>query len=229
MSHFDKVFARPWATPSRLSHEDQHKSSLDDGELGSSGLTPRKAMSKESNVTLFDERVQSSKGHGDEKTKATEEDPGASVTLRDYVNTHGFSAKNRSSLSQLVDAHTPKPHALSANEQPKASWRGDNTLHYLGDLKEKVEPCQAYLDYASGSAPRQSFRPGRREEFAACLRRVGVGIDSNDVESIRKVRILRSLQDTRRASDSFFSLTARGVGTYNARDPIWALPGLESE
>ena len=30
LSHFDKVFSRPWATPSRLSHEDQHKSSLDD-------------------------------------------------------------------------------------------------------------------------------------------------------------------------------------------------------
>ena len=35
--------------------------------------------------------------------------------------------------------------------------------------------------------PRRSFRPGAREEFAACLNRVGVGIDSNDVEGIREV------------------------------------------
>ena len=52
------MFARPWATPSRLSHEDQHKSSLDDGELGSAGLSPRKVTPKESKITLFDERVQ---------------------------------------------------------------------------------------------------------------------------------------------------------------------------
>ena len=35
--------------------------------------------------------------------------------------------------------------------------------------------------------PRRSFQPGRREEYAACLSRVGVGIDSNDVQGIRKL------------------------------------------
>ena len=68
------------------------------------------------------------------------------------------------------------------------TWGGDNTLHYLGSLKEKREPPAKYVDYASNSTmPRRSFRPGRREEFAACLSRVGVGIDSNDVQGIRKV------------------------------------------
>ena len=74
LSHFDKVFARPWATPSRLSHEDQHKSSLDVGELGSAGLAPRKASPKESKITLFDERVQSSKGHGEQQDEKTAEE-----------------------------------------------------------------------------------------------------------------------------------------------------------
>lgn len=71
------------------------------------------------------------------------------------------------------------------------TWRGDNTLRYLGSLKEKVEPCpKIYADYASNSTmPRRTFRPGRREEFAACLSRVGVGIDSNDVQGIRKVKL----------------------------------------
>lgn len=114
LSHFDKVFARPWATPSRLSHEDQHKSSLEDGELGSASLSPRKATPKESKITLFDERVQSFKGHG-EQDKAKDEDQGY-ITLRDYVNSHGFNAKNRSSLNQLLEAHAYKPHALSTME-----------------------------------------------------------------------------------------------------------------
>mmetsp|Transcript_30450 Transcript_30450/g.49801 ORF Transcript_30450/g.49801 Transcript_30450/m.49801 type:complete len:553 (-) Transcript_30450:394-2052(-) len=194
LSHFDKVFARPWATPFRLSHEDQHKSSLDDGELGSAGLSPRKATPKESKITMFDERFQSSKGH-DEQDKTTEEDQGY-VSLRDYVNTNGFNAKNRSSLNQLIDAHAYKPqHAFSNDEQSEkpTTWRGDTTLHYLGSLKEKVEPCAKYVDYASNSTiPQRSFRPGRREEFAACLSRVGVGIDSNDVQGIRKIKLAES-------------------------------------
>ncbi len=112
LSHFDKVFSRPWALPSRLSHEDQHKSSLEDGELGSAGLTPRKATPKESKITLFDERVQSSKGHG-EQDKKTEEDEGY-ISLQDYVKRHGYNAKGKSSLTQLIEAHTqPKPNILS--------------------------------------------------------------------------------------------------------------------
>jgi len=173
LSHFDKVFARPWATPSRLSHEDQHKSSLDDGELGSAGLTPRKATPKESKITLFDERVQSSKGHG-EQDEAAEEDQGY-ISLQEYVNNYGFNTKNRSSLNQLIEAHTSRPHALSNGEllEKPVTLRGAN---------------QKYVDYATNSTmPRRSFRPGRREEFAACLSRVGVGIDSNDVQGIRKL------------------------------------------
>jgi len=192
LSHFDKVFARPWATPSRLSHEDQHKSSLDDGELGSSGLTPfqKKATPKESTITLFDERVQSSKGH-DEQDKTREEDQGY-ISLREYVTTNGFNAKNRSSLNQLIDAHADKPqHAFfqyEQSEKPTTTWRGDHTLNYLGCLKEKVEPCEKYVQYSTNSTmPQRSFRPGRREEFAECLSRVGVGIDSNDVQGIRKL------------------------------------------
>ena len=117
LSHFDKVFSRPWATPSRLSHEDQHKSSLEDGELGSAALTPRKAAPKESKITLFDERVQSSKGHV--RDKETEEDEGY-ISLQDYVKRHGFNAKGRSSLTQLIEAHTqPKPNILSnATDKP---------------------------------------------------------------------------------------------------------------
>lgn len=114
LSHFDKVFSRPWATPSRLSHEDQHKTSLDDGELGSAGLTPRKATPKESKISLFDERVQSSKGHGEED-KTTEEDQGY-ISLQDYVSNNGFNAKSRSSLNHLIASHLHKPRALPNNE-----------------------------------------------------------------------------------------------------------------
>lgn len=109
LSHFDKVFARPWATPSRLSHEDQHKSTLD-GELAV--LTTRKAA-HESKITLFDERVQSYKGHGglDETVEEDQE----YVSLRDYVNNHGFNAKNRPSLNQLIEA-TSNAHPISSGE-----------------------------------------------------------------------------------------------------------------
>jgi len=107
------------------------------------------------------------------------------------VTNNGFGAKNRSSLNQLIDAHTYKPQQTFSNDdqsEKQATWRGDNKLHYLGSLTEKVEPCAKYVDYASNrTMPQRSFRPGRREEFAACLSRVGVGIDSNDVQGIRKL------------------------------------------
>jgi hypothetical protein len=180
LSHFDKVFARPWATPSRLSHEDQHKSSLDDRELGSAGLTPRKAVPLGSKITLFDERVQSSKCHGGQDEKV-EEDQG-NLSLQDYVDRYGFNAKSRKSLTQLIEA-THTPYTLSTGDPQ------EKTVHYLGSLKEKREPQNPiYLDYASSSTmPRRSFRPEMREEFAACLNRVGVGIDSNDVQGIREL------------------------------------------
>ncbi len=180
LSHFDKVFARPWATPSRLSHEDQHKSSLDDGELGGAGLTPRKAIPIGSNITLFDERVQLSKGHGGQGETA-EEDLGY-ISLQDYVNRYGFSEKCRNSLTHLIEA-TRTSRGLSTHD-PR-----EKHSHYLGSLKEKQEPPNPmYVDYASSSTmPRRSFRPGMREEFAAGLNRVGVGIDSNDVQGIRKL------------------------------------------
>ena len=109
--------ARPWATPSRLSHEDQHKSSLDDGELGGASLSPRRATPKESKqITLFDERVQSSKGH-DNLDKPTEDDEGGSISLEEYVHNHGFNSKSRSSLTQLIEAHAPKSNALSDSDQ----------------------------------------------------------------------------------------------------------------
>lgn len=38
--------------------------------------------------------------------------------------------------------------------------------------------------------PRRSFRPGAREEFAACLS--DTTLDSNDVQGMRKVCILSS-------------------------------------
>ena len=185
LSHFDKVFSRPWATPSRLSHEDQHKSSLDDE--GIAGLSPRKTTPKESKVTLFDERVQSSNKYmypNSVEKKAEEEDHNGSYTsLRDYVSNHGYSSKSQSSLNQLIDAHT-----LPSNDDKPITWKGDTTLNYLGDLKEKRVPNPKYVDYASSSTtPRRSFQPGRREEFSACLNRVGVSIDSNDVQGIRKV------------------------------------------
>ena len=192
--------------------------------MGGASLSPRRATPKESKITLFDERVQSSKGHDNEE-KSTEDDEGGSISLQEYVHNHGFSSKSRSSLTQLIEAHAPKPHALSESDQAEkhgemnylfffcdnswsvkshyvnvnliylisisytATWRGDNTLHYLGGLKEKAEPCpKIYADYASNNTmPRRSFRPGRREDFAACLSRVGFGIDSNDVQGIRKV------------------------------------------
>ena len=185
LSHFDKVFSRPWATPSRLSHEDQHKSSLDDE--GIAGLSPRKTTHKESKITLFDERVQSSNKYmypNSVEKKAEEEDHNGSYTsLRDYVSNHGYSSKSQSSLNQLIDAHT-----LPSNDDKPITWKGDTTLNYLGDLKEKRVPNPKYVDYASSSTtPRRSFQPGRREEFSACLNRVGVSIDSNDVQGIRKV------------------------------------------
>lgn len=184
LSHFDKVFARPWATPSRLSHEDQHKLSLRDDD-GIAGLTSRKAASKESKVTLFDERVQSlPKDQTDKKTEASEDDQdGTYISLKDYVSNHGFNSKCKTSLNQLVEAHAYKRHELS---DPHPDWRGEN---YLGSLKEKQVPNPKYVDYASSSTmPRRSAHPpGRKEEFAASLNRVGVSIDSDDVSEIRKL------------------------------------------
>jgi hypothetical protein len=176
LSHFDKVFVRPWATPSRLSHEDQHKSSLDNENLGSAGLNPRKAVPIGSKLTLFDERVQSSKGHGGQG-KAVEEGQG-SISLQGYVQKYGFNAKCGNSLTQLIEA----AHTACASST-------DDHAYYLGSLKEKQEPPNpTYVDYVSSNIMlRRSFRPEMREEFAACLNRVGVGIDSNDVQGIRKL------------------------------------------
>ena len=121
LSQFDKFFARPWATPSRLSHEDQHKSSLD-GEMNGTGQTSRKATPKESKITLFDERVQSSKGH-EEKVKTEEDDEGC-LSLRDFVNVHGFNGRNRQSLNELLKAHSHRPHGVPIFEE-----QGNVVLH----------------------------------------------------------------------------------------------------
>ena len=176
LTHFDKVFARPWATPSRLSHEDQHKSSLDDGELGSAtNLSPRKAaIPNESMITLFDERVQSL-GHGGHD-ETTENDEGC-ISLQDYVTRHGFNAKNKNSLSQLIEATSTPQYALTAGDP-----------YYLGSLKANCAPPNPmYVDYASNpTMPRRPCQE-KRAEFAACLNRVGVGIDSDDVQGIRKL------------------------------------------
>ena len=110
-----QFFARPWATPSRLSHEDQHKSSLD-GEMESAGIPSRKASpTAEPKITLFDERVQSSKIHG-EKAKIENEDE-SNLSLRDFIDVHGFSAKNRPSLKQILKAHTEQPNAHKTQNQ----------------------------------------------------------------------------------------------------------------
>ena len=173
LTHFDKFFARPWALPSRLSHEDQHKTSLD-GEMGNLS-SPRKASTKEANkLTLFDERVQSSKGNEggmkDDNVESTY------MSLQEFVNVNGFSSKSKTALSQLIESHP----------QSQYSYGDDATLSYLGNLKEKKEPCSKYLDYASpGTMPRRGFRPGAREEFALCLR--DTNLDSNDVQGIRKL------------------------------------------
>ena len=215
LSHFDKVFARPWATPSRLSHEDQHKSSLEDGELAV--LASRKVTPNESKITLFDERVQSYKGHGGLDEAAEEDDEYTS--LRDYVRNHGYNAKTRCSLNQLIEVtssavlsdSTENPgtillpmldslslihvhcssHDLMFNAIISATEKVVTSMHNLGSLKGTQEhPNPKYVEYArSNPLPRQAFRPGRREEFAACLNRVGVGIDSDDVQGIRKVSL----------------------------------------
>ena len=172
LSHFDKVFSRPWATPSRLSHEDQHKSTLDG--VDGSGILARTASPKEAKATLFDERVQSYKGVSEDAGAAEDED-GRVTTLREYVGAHGYAAKNRPSLIELIDAHTQKPSPGSRIDPA-----------YLGSLQDKKVPSDLYLDYASKETmPRRGFRPGARAEFEECLREVN--LDSNDVQGIRKV------------------------------------------
>ena len=172
LTHFDKFFARPWALPSRLSHEDQHKTTLD-GEMGNL-TSPRRASAKEAKLTLFDERVQSSKGNNDED-KNDEKKEDDCITLQEFVRVHGFSSKSKSSLSQLIESHRQYSH------------EDDMSLSYLGSLKDKTEPCTKYIDYASpGTMPRtRGFRPGAREEFVSCLR--DTNLDSNDVQGIRKL------------------------------------------
>lgn len=62
-------------------------------------------------------------------------------------------------------------------------------MNYLGSLNGMHNsPNPKYLDYTrSNPIHREAFPSGRREEFAAYLNRVGVGIDSDDVQGIRKV------------------------------------------
>ena len=171
--HFDKVFSRPWATPSRLSHEDQHKTALD-GIDGSGILATRTASPKEARATLFDERVQSYRGASGDPDAAESED-GHVTTLREYVSEHGYAARSQPSLIELIDAHSQK------------SSTGGIDPAYLGSLQDKKVPSDMYLDYASKETmPRRDFRPGARAEFEECLREVN--LDSNDVQGIRKVR-----------------------------------------
>ena len=135
--------------------------------------SPRKASAKEVKLTLFDERVQSSRGNNDED-KNDEKKEDDCITLQEFVRVHGFSSKSKSSLSQLIESHRQN------------SYEDDTTLSYLGSLKEKTSPCPKYLDYASpGTMPRRGFRPGAREEFVSCLR--DTNLDSNDVQGIRKL------------------------------------------
>jgi len=183
LSQFDKFFARPWATPSRLSHEDQHKSPLDSA-MESEGIPSRKATpTSEEKVTLFDERVQSSKGGGEKSDDDDEEDDG-NLTLREFVEVYGFGSKNRSSLKHLLKAHSRKGNLRLAHEQTEK--RENTSLQYVGNLEEKIEPCPKYIDYASSATmPRRSFRPGARDEFALCLR--DTNLDSNDVLGIRNL------------------------------------------
>ena len=132
--------------------------------------SPRKSSAKEAKLTLFDERVQSFKGNDrDKKDEKGEDDY---TTLQEFVSAHGFSSKSKSSLTQLIESHP--------------QYSGDATLSYLGSLKEKIEPCAEYLDYASpGTMRRRGFRQGAREEFALCLR--DTSLDSSDVQGIRKL------------------------------------------
>lgn len=128
LSHFDIVFGQPWATPSRLTHEDQHKKTLGDDELGGGGISPRKSTPKESNPSLFDERVQSSKVQGVE-SKSTNEDH-EYRSLREYAHTHGFGAKSKSSLTQLIDYARPRQSSFPEEQSEKPGKRNVLTVHY---------------------------------------------------------------------------------------------------
>jgi hypothetical protein len=112
LSHFDKFFARPWATPSRLSHEDQHHATID-ADADGSGMTPRKSTPKESRASLFDERVHFAKVP--DSQIMPEEQNEECVALKEFIKMNGFNSRNRSTLNQFLKTHN-QPHALSSNE-----------------------------------------------------------------------------------------------------------------
>ena len=68
--------------------------------------------------------------------------------------------------------------------------QGVASVHYIGSLNGTQDsPNPKYVDYTSrNTIPRQSYRSGTRDEFTSYLNRVGVGIDSDDVPGIRKVK-----------------------------------------
>ena len=102
LSHFDKFFARPWSQPSRLSHEDSHTAI--DSDVDGIGMTARKSPVKEPKASLFDERVQSFKAP--DMKNDTEQVDEQAYSLDDFVKIHGFGSKNRTTLNQMLKAHS---------------------------------------------------------------------------------------------------------------------------
>lgn len=123
LSHFDKFFSRPWATPSRLSHDEanHHQTTLDT-EIDGIGMAPRKSPPKESRASLFDERVQSSAKMRESKA-ASAEDNTAYQSLDEFIKVNGFNSKSRATLNQLLKAHS-QHGILSSEHSDKQSKSG---------------------------------------------------------------------------------------------------------
>ena len=114
LSDFDKFFARPWVTPSRLSHDEANRHQTLDAEIGGIGMKPRKTFAKEIKASLFDERVQSSKIQGSKTESGLESEIGQS--LHEFINVNGFTLKSRTTLNQLLKAYNQQPHAYTPSE-----------------------------------------------------------------------------------------------------------------
>ena len=207
LSHFDKFFARPWATPSRLSHDEanHHQTSLD-GEIDGIGMTPRKPPPKESRASLFEDRVQSSKAR--ESRTAPSADDTTYQSLDEFIKINGFNSKSRATINQLLKAHNKHGIVSSGHSDKNSKYQGIfyfvfcftfcialtivssmigfDKPKFIGSLQEVEEPSVKYIDYGSKhTMPRRGFRPGAREEFSKLLS--DTTLDSNDVKGIRKV------------------------------------------
>jgi len=197
LSQFDKIFARTYTVPVRLSHSAQHSPSEDDIDIQPKlTFSPRNDNEKkhqeasdmlvESEVlNIFDVKSEESSG----------------TLLASYVDCQKFGPSMYPSLSHYLGQmealnFNANKHRLSntyhrqgdKGTSGKQGRQNSNLVTYVGNLPEMGRPCDEYLHYTENKTVNPfsaDYRRAVRDEFNKCLQETN--LNSGDVEGIFKV------------------------------------------